>query len=49
MNVATISPIALPDAMAERLASPVAAPLEQRRFIVDGSVRKTPEAEDTTP
>ena len=48
MNVVTISPIALPDATAERLASP-AAPLEQRRIIADGSVRKAPEAEDTTP
>jgi hypothetical protein len=48
MKTATISPIVLPDAKVERLASPAAVLLEPRRFI-DGSVRKAPEAEDTTP
>jgi hypothetical protein len=48
MSAVTISLIALPDARAERLASPVAALLEPRRFI-DGSVREVPEAEDTIP
>jgi hypothetical protein len=47
MNTATISPIVFPDARVERLASPAALLLEPRRFM-DGSVRKAPEAEDTT-
>ncbi|MCX5822037.1 MAG: hypothetical protein NTY86_00635 [Deltaproteobacteria bacterium] len=47
MSSATISSIVLPSTGAKRLASPVAALLEPRRFI-DGSVREVPETEDTT-